>query len=76
LPDESPARLQQAAITAVSEGRASIERDPTLRAVQHGDTRIEYLVPVSVIEAALTRGGGLSKTVIELIQPYRRLHVA
>jgi len=76
LPEEAPARLQQAIIQAVSEGRASSGRDPTVRAVQHGDVRIEYLVPVSVIEAALMRGGGLSDDVINLIKPYRRLHVA
>jgi hypothetical protein len=76
LPEQAPARLQQAVIMAVNGGRVRSERDPTLRALQHGDIRIEYLVPATVIEAALLGGGGLSQSIIDLIKPFRRLHVA
>jgi hypothetical protein len=76
LPEQAPAQLQQAVILAVSEGRTSSERDPTLRAIQHGDTRTEYLVPATIIEKLLLGGGGLSESVIDLIKPYRRLYVA
>ena len=74
LPEEAPARLQQAAIQAVKEGRTTGSRDPGLREVQHGDTRVSYFTP----SVSSTTGSSdfLSAAAAELIKPYRRLHVA
>jgi Phage gp6-like head-tail connector protein len=72
LPEEAPARLQQAVIAAVNEGRTSGTRDPSIREVQHGDTRISYFTS----SLATSAPGYLSAPVIDLIKPYRRLHVA
>ena len=72
LPEEAPARLQQAAIQAVKEGRTTGSRDPGLREVQHGDTRVSYFTPA----LSTASSGYLSATVVDLIKPYRRLHVA
>jgi Phage gp6-like head-tail connector protein len=72
LPEQSPARLQQAVIQAVNDGRTTGARDPGIREVQYGDIRIGYFTP------ALSTGssGYLSTVVTDLIQPYRRLYVA
>jgi gp6-like head-tail connector protein len=72
LPENAPARLQQAIIEAISTNRTSGTRDPTIREVQHGDTRITYMSP------AFTSGstGHLTASVVDLIKPFRRLHVA
>ena len=72
LPDEAPARLQQAVIQAVNDGRTTGSRDPGLREVQHGDTRVSYFTP----SLSTASSGYLSATVVDLIKPYRRLHVA
>ena len=72
LPEEAPARLQQAIIQAVNDGRTTGSRDPGIREVQHGDTRVAYFTP----SLSTASSGYLSATVIELIRPYRRLHVA
>lgn len=72
LPDEAPARLQKAVILAVNEGRTSGARDSTIQEVQHGDTRIRYFTPT----LATASSGFLSAPIVELIKPYRRLHVA
>lgn len=72
LPEQAPARLQQAVIQAVNEGRTSGTRDPSIREVQHGDTRISYFT--SALSTASP--GFLSAPVIDLIRPYRRLTVA
>jgi len=72
LPDEAPARLQQAIIQAVNDGRTTGSRDPGLREVQHGDTRVSYFTP----SLSTASSGYLSATVVDLIKPYRRLHVA
>ena len=74
LPEGAPARLQQAIILAVNENRQSGTRDPTIREVQHGDTRISYFTP----SLSSTTGASdfLSAPVVDLIKPYRRLHVA
>ena len=72
LPEEAPARLQQAAIQAVKEGRTTGSRDPGLRELQHGDARVSYFTP----SLSTASSGYLSATVVDLIKPYRRLHVA
>ena len=72
LPEEAPARLQQATIQAVNEGRTTGSRDPGIREVQHGDTRVAYFTP----SLSTASSGYLSATVVDLIKPYRRLHVA
>jgi Phage gp6-like head-tail connector protein len=72
LPDDAPARLQKAVILAVNEGRTSGARDSTIREVQHGDTRVSYFTPT----LAAASSGFLSAPIVELIKPYRRLHVA
>src|SRR5215475_9095781 len=46
LPEEAPARLQRAIIECVNSVRMSSSfgaRDPSIREVQHGDTRITYM---------------------------------
>jgi hypothetical protein len=72
LPEEAPARLQKAVIEAVNESRTSGMRDPNIREVAHGDTRVSYFT------SALASGssGFLSTVVVDLIRPYRRLPVA
>ena len=72
LPEEAPARLQRAVIVAVNEGRTSGTRDPSIREVQHGDTRISYFTS----ETSSASSGFLSAPVVDLIKPYRRMHVA
>ena len=72
LPDEAPARLQKAVIEAVREGRTAGVRDPSIREVQHGDTRISYFTSA----LATATQGYLSGPVIDLIRPFRRLTVA
>jgi hypothetical protein len=72
LPEGAPARLQRAVIEAVNLGRISATtRDPTIREVQHGDTRISYAT------AAFATGssGYLSASVTDLINPFRRLYI-
>lgn len=72
LPEQAPARLQQAIIAAVNEGRTTGSRDPGIREVQHGDTRIAYFTP----SLSTASSGFLSAPVVDLIQPFRRLHVS
>jgi len=72
LPKEAPARLQKAVIEAVREGQTSGARDPSIREVQHGDTRTSYFTS----STSSASPGFLSAPVIDLIRPYRRLHVA
>lgn len=72
LPEGAPARLQQAVIQAVNDNRITGSRDAGIREVQHGDTRIAYFTP----SMAAASSGYLSAVVIDLIGPYRRLHVA
>lgn len=72
LPEDAPARLQKAVIEAVREGRTSGARDPSIREVQHGDTRISYFTSTT----SSASPGYLSAPVIDLIAPYRRLTVA
>jgi hypothetical protein len=72
LPEQAPARLQKAVIEAVFEGRTVGARDPSIREVQHGDTRISYFTS----STSSASEGFLSAPVIDLIRPYRRLHVA
>jgi hypothetical protein len=71
LPEQAPARLQKAVIEAVRDGRTSGARDPSIREVQHGDTRISYFTS----STSSASEGFLSAPVIDLIKPYRRLHV-
>ena len=72
LPEEAPARLQQAVIEAVREGRTSGARDPSIREVQHGDTRVSYFTSTF----ATASSGYLAAPVADLIRPFRRLYVA
>jgi hypothetical protein len=72
LPEEAPARLQQAVIQAVNDGRTTGARDPGIREVQHGDIRVSYFTP----SLSTASSGYLSAVVVDLIKPYRRLHVA
>jgi hypothetical protein len=72
LPEQAPARLQQAVIQAVNEGRTTGSRDPSIREIQHGDTRIGYFTPT----LSTASSGYLSAVVTDLIKPFRRLHVA
>lgn len=72
LPEGAPARLQAATIQAVNEGRTTGSRDPGIREVQHGDTRVSYFTP----SLSTASSGFLSAPVTDLIKPYRRLHVA
>jgi len=72
LPDDAPARLQKAVIEAVNERRTVGSRDPGVREVQHGDTRISYFTPATATAAS----GYLSAVVIDLIRPFRRITVA
>jgi hypothetical protein len=76
LPEEAPARLQRAVIEAVNSVRTSSAfgvRDPSIREVQHGDTRISY---VSQSFAAGTTGQHLTPSVTDLIKPFRRISIA
>jgi len=73
LPEQSPARLQRAMIETINQGRQSGNRDPTIREVQHGDTRITYVSPSF---AAGSTGQHLTASVTDLIRPYRRMYVA
>ena len=73
LPAQSPARLQRAIIETINQGRQSGNRDPSIREVQHGDTRIVYVSPSF---SAGSTGQHLTASVTDLIQPYRRFYVA
>src|SRR5215475_10980212 len=76
LTEQAPARLQRAVIECVNGVRtlsAYGVRDPSIREVQHGDTRISY---VSQSFAAGTTAQHLTPSVADLIQPYRRLSIA
>lgn len=78
LPDEAPARLQRAVIECVQSVRttsAAGYRDPTIREVQHGDTRISYVSP-SFASGAISAGQHFSPSVADLIRPFRRLYIA
>jgi hypothetical protein len=70
LPDGAPAGLQGAVIEAVHQRGTSSGRDPSIREVQHGDTRISYATSSS------SSSGDLSGPVADMLRPYRRLHVA
>jgi hypothetical protein len=72
LPEEAPARLQKAVIEAVGETRTVGSRDPGVREVQHGDTRVSYFTPAMATAAS----GYLSAVVVDLIKPFRRLPLA
>src|SRR5215467_8484971 len=73
LPEQTPARLQRAIIETINQGRQSGNRDPTIRELQHGDTRVTY---VSQSFAAGASGQHLTASVTDLIKPYRRMYVA
>jgi hypothetical protein len=76
LPEEAPARLQRAIIECVNSVRTNQSfglRDPSIREVQHGDTRISY---VSQSFAAGTTAQHLTPSVVDLINPFRRITVA
>jgi hypothetical protein len=72
LPEQAEARLQKAVIEAVNQQRTSGTRDPSIREVAHGDTRVSYVSP----GFATGSSGHLSASVIDLIKPFRRITVA
>jgi hypothetical protein len=72
LPEGAPARLSKAVIEAVNETRLTSGRDPSIREVQHGDTRISYFTS----NLATASPGFLSAPVMDLIKPFRRLYAA
>jgi len=73
LPEQAPARLQRAIVEAINQGRQSGNRDPSIREVQHGDTRVSYVSPSF---AAGASGQHLIASVTDLIRSYRRMYVA
>jgi hypothetical protein len=78
LPEDAPARLQRAVIECVSSVRTTAAggyRDPTIREVQHGDTRISYVSP-SFASGSISTGQHLSPSVTDLINPFRRRYIA
>jgi hypothetical protein len=72
LPEKAPARLQRAVIEAVNTMRTAGTRDPSIREVQHGDTRISYVSP----SFATGTTGYLTASVADLIKPFRRVYIA
>lgn len=80
LPENAPARLQRAVIDAVNAGRIAAAsgastRDPAIREVQHGDTRVSYFTQ-SLASGSSSSSGYLSDTVLDLLTPFRRISVA
>ena len=71
LPEEAPARLAKATIEAVNETRLVGNRDPSIREVAHGDTRISYFTSAL---ATAKNAGFFSAPVADLIKPFRRMH--
>lgn len=70
LPDDAPADLQRACTELVKTIRFNARRDPAVRDVQHGDTRVTYWVGA--------RGGVndvIPPTVTDLISSYKRYAV-
>lgn len=68
LPDEAPPMLARACMELVKTQRLNAKRDPAVRDVQHGDTRVTYWVG--------TRGGvndAIPPAVTDLINEYKRL---
>jgi hypothetical protein len=74
LPERAPARLQRAVIDAVNAGRTSSYRDPTIREVQDGESRVSYFTPA--VSSTTGSSDYLSAAAAELIKPFRRLYVA
>lgn len=72
LPEEAPARLAAAVIESINETRMIGTRDPAIQSVQHGDVRVGYFSS----STSSGSSGYLSATVADLIQGYRRMHVA
>jgi len=73
LPEGSPARLSKAVIEAVNDSRMAVARDPLIREIQHGETRVGYFSSRAVTGAG---AGYLSEVVVDLIRPFRRLYSA
>ena len=76
LPTEAPAMLQRAENDAVNDGRVaatSSTRDPAIREVQHGDTRISYATSAAT---STSKNGYFSSTVTSLVNPFRRWNIA
>jgi hypothetical protein len=71
LPEQAPARLQQAVIQTIKSGRIYATRDPAIRGVQHGDTRIDYYTPQMAYGSNDFLG-----PVLDLISPYKSLYIA
>lgn len=76
LPDEAPARLQEAVIQAIRDARstsgaASDAVAAGIREVAHGDTRVGFFSSQALSSSSST--GVLSSTVLDLIKPFRRL---
>jgi Phage gp6-like head-tail connector protein len=71
LPDEAPAALTAAVIESIRLRQFTTARDPSISSLSHGDTRVSYFET-----AASTIEGGFSPTVMNLLNPYRRLVAA
>src|SRR5262245_37643566 len=75
LPEEAPARLQQAVIQSINENRMAASTNAGLRGireVQHGDTRVAYFTPTLATGTA----GYLSAVTMDLVSSYRRMYIA
>jgi hypothetical protein len=64
--------MHNGVMEAIHENLSSCTRDPSIREVQHCDTRISYFTSTTSSSSA----GYLSAPVIDLIRPYRKLSVA
>jgi len=76
LPEEADARLQRAVIECVNGVRMNSAyglRDPSIREVQHGDTKVSY---VSQQFAAGTLSQHLTPSVSDLISSFKRHYIA
>lgn len=66
LPDDAPGGLASEIIEAIRQERAFSTRDPTVREVAHGDTRVGYY------SGQLTGSYGLPSSLISVLDQYRR----
>ena len=69
LPDGAPATLQSAVIESVRQRRAYSSRDPSVRELAHGDTRVSYF------SEPLRSTYGMPQSVAESIDMFRRQYV-
>lgn len=65
LPDDAPAKLQEAVIEAVRDRRLSASQDTTVQSTGTGDTRVSYF-------NARETSGSLPRGVLDLIQSFKK----